>query len=72
MSVDAETRSTLQAGDFKLDDILSSWEQRYIDAALKLAGGNLSEAARSTPGVEHPLVSEFRVCPPSFIIKPGC
>ena len=25
---------------------MSSWEQRYIEAALKLADGNLSEAAR--------------------------
>ena len=32
--------------DAMLDDILDDWEQRYINAALKLSGGNLSEAAR--------------------------
>jgi DNA-binding NtrC family response regulator len=36
----------LQTGNFKLEDILSSWEQRYIKSALQLADGNLSEAAR--------------------------
>jgi DNA-binding NtrC family response regulator len=45
-SLDTSGLRALQAGEFKLDDILSSWEQRYIDAALKLADGNLSGAAR--------------------------
>ncbi|MEJ2089065.1 MAG: sigma-54 dependent transcriptional regulator [Gammaproteobacteria bacterium] len=44
--VDGESLQELTAGGFRLDDILSSWEQRYIEAALKLADGNLSEAAR--------------------------
>lgn len=44
--VDDQTVSRLIEGGFKLDDILSRWEQRYINAALKLSGGNLSEAAR--------------------------
>ena len=44
--VDGESIQQLTAGGFRLDEILSSWEQRYIEAALKLAGGNLSEAAR--------------------------
>ncbi len=44
--VDGESIRELTAGGFRLDEILSSWEQRYIEAALKLADGNLSEAAR--------------------------
>ena len=44
--VDEHTIQELGAGGFRLDEILDSWEQRYIDAALKLSGGNLSEAAR--------------------------
>jgi DNA-binding NtrC family response regulator len=44
--VDGESIQELNAGGFRLDEILSSWEQRYIEAALKLADGNLSEAAR--------------------------
>jgi DNA-binding NtrC family response regulator len=44
--VDTPGLRALQAGEFKLDDILSNWEQRYIGAALRLADGNLSEAAR--------------------------
>lgn len=44
--VDGESVKQLTAGGFRLDEILSSWEQRYIEAALKLADGNLSEAAR--------------------------
>ena len=44
--VDADTMANIRGGDFSLDQILDDWEQRYIDAALKLSGGNLSEAAR--------------------------
>jgi DNA-binding NtrC family response regulator len=44
--VDGGSIQELTAGGFRLDEILSSWEQRYIEAALKLADGNLSEAAR--------------------------
>ena len=44
--VDAGTISQLANGNFKLNDVLDDWEQRYIDAALKLSNGNLSEAAR--------------------------
>ncbi len=44
--IDEHTIRQLGAGGFQLEQILSSWEQRYIDAALKLSKGNLSEAAR--------------------------
>jgi len=44
--VDGKTIHQLGLGGFRLEQILSSWEQRYIDAALKLSKGNLSEAAR--------------------------
>lgn len=36
----------LQKKHFKLDEKLSDWERQYINAALKLSGGNLSKAAR--------------------------
>jgi len=45
-STDPDSLAALGSAEFRLDDILSSWEQRYIDAALRLADGNLSEAAR--------------------------
>ena len=32
--------------DFRLDETINQWERRYITAALKLSGGNLSKAAR--------------------------
>ena len=44
--LDEHTMQQLSQGEFTLDRILSDWEQRYIDAALKLSKGNLSEAAR--------------------------
>lgn len=44
--LDTDTVERLRSGGFRLDAILNDWEQRYIDAALKLSGGNLSEAAR--------------------------
>ena len=44
--IDGVTVEELNAGGFKLDEILDGWEQRYINAALELSGGNLSEAAR--------------------------
>lgn len=36
----------LNEGQFLLDDVLLEWERRYINAALKLSQGNLSQAAR--------------------------
>ncbi len=44
--LDAATMAELAGGGFHLDEILSGWEQRYINAALRLSNGNLSEAAR--------------------------
>ncbi len=44
--LDEGTIRQLHGGGFRLEEILDSWEQRYIDAALKLSRGNLSEAAR--------------------------
>ena len=44
--LDATTMAELAGGGFRLDEILSGWEQRYINAALRLSNGNLSEAAR--------------------------
>jgi two-component system nitrogen regulation response regulator GlnG len=33
-------------GQFSLDDTLRLWEQAYIDAALRLTHGNVSQAAK--------------------------
>jgi len=44
--VDIASLDKLQERGFQLDAILNHWEQRYIDAALRLSAGNLSEAAR--------------------------
>lgn len=43
----AFARKHLQTGSgVNLDFILKQWEKSYVDAALKLAGGNLSQASR--------------------------
>ncbi|MEN9849420.1 MAG: hypothetical protein RL368_2160 [Pseudomonadota bacterium] len=36
----------LNKGSFSLDDTLLEWERRYINAALEISQGNLSQAAR--------------------------
>ncbi len=43
---DEDARRQIQAPGFRLDETLREWEGRYIKAALKLAGGNLSQASR--------------------------
>jgi DNA-binding NtrC family response regulator len=42
----AEAERELGRGGFSLDDTLRSWERAYIEAALRMAGGNMSQAAR--------------------------
>jgi two-component system nitrogen regulation response regulator GlnG len=42
----AEVRQELQQGGFDLDDLLMGYTARYIDAAMELAHGNVSEAAK--------------------------
>lgn len=42
----AAAAARLQQGGFSLDEELRRWEQGYIEAALKLAQGNVSQAAR--------------------------
>lgn len=44
LSLDA--RQILQQGNFNLDDLLMGYTSRYIDAAMELAHGNVSEAAK--------------------------
>ena len=39
-------RHLQSAHQVHLDDILRTWERAYVDAALKLAQGNVSQAAR--------------------------
>ncbi len=45
-AVDDLTRQQMRAGCFCLDEVLGVWEQRYINAAMKMCSGNLSKAAR--------------------------
>ena len=44
--IDEEAARRMRLPGFRLDEVLADWERRYIDAALDLAGGNLSQAAR--------------------------
>lgn len=41
-----DARQILQQGNFNLDDLLMGYTSRYIDAAMELARGNVSEAAK--------------------------
>jgi len=43
---EAALRELSRRGAFNLDDKLEGWERAYISAAMKLAGGNVSQAAR--------------------------
>jgi DNA-binding NtrC family response regulator len=43
---DAAIAQQLNSGDFSLDDMLLEWERRYINVALEISHGNLSQAAR--------------------------
>jgi DNA-binding NtrC family response regulator len=42
----AEAKQILQQGNFDLDELLMGYTCRYIDAAMELAHGNVSEAAK--------------------------
>jgi DNA-binding NtrC family response regulator len=42
----AEAQRELERGGFSLDDTLKAWERAYIEAALKLTRGNMSQAAK--------------------------
>ena len=44
--VEAAAAEAIQTEGFVLDEALADWERRYIQTALRLAGGNLSKAAR--------------------------
>jgi len=41
-----DLRRILQQGGFNLDDMLMGYTQKYIDTAMELAQGNVSEAAK--------------------------
>lgn len=41
-----DLKRVLQQGGFNLDDMLMGYTQKYIDAAMELAQGNVSEAAK--------------------------
>jgi DNA-binding NtrC family response regulator len=44
--VDQALRQLQRGGQFDLDETLKSWERGYIEAALRLTGGNVSQAAK--------------------------
>jgi DNA-binding NtrC family response regulator len=44
--VEQALRTLEHGGAFNLDDMLKAWERGYIEAALRLARGNVSQAAR--------------------------
>lgn len=44
--LDERAEQQIRATGFQLDGVLTEWERRYVNAALRLAQGNLSQAAR--------------------------
>src|SRR3989441_2963708 len=44
--VEQALRQLERAGGFNLDDTLRAWERRYIEAAVRLTRGNVSQAAK--------------------------
>ena len=44
--VEQATRHLERDKGFNLDDMMSAWERGYIEAALRLAKGNVSQAAK--------------------------
>jgi DNA-binding NtrC family response regulator len=44
--VEQALRQLERAGSFNLDDTLQAWERAYIEAALRLTRGNVSQAAK--------------------------
>ena len=44
---DIATRELARGGGFFLDAKLAAWERAYVNAAMKLANGNVSQAARA-------------------------
>jgi DNA-binding NtrC family response regulator len=45
-SIEAAKRHLQSERSFSLDEILHHWERSYVEAALQLTGGNLSQAAK--------------------------
>jgi DNA-binding NtrC family response regulator len=44
--VEQAQRQLERAASFSLDDTLKAWERAYIEAALRLTRGNVSQAAK--------------------------
>ncbi|HET9701890.1 MAG TPA: sigma-54 dependent transcriptional regulator [Burkholderiales bacterium] len=44
--LDIARRHLQRAGEFRLDEVLGRWEASYIEAALRITRGNVSQAAR--------------------------
>jgi DNA-binding NtrC family response regulator len=44
--VEQALRQLERGGSFNLDETLRAWERGYIEAALKLTRGNVSQAAK--------------------------
>jgi len=42
----AEAQRELERGGFSLDDTLKAWERAYVEAALRMTHGNVSQAAK--------------------------
>jgi DNA-binding NtrC family response regulator len=42
----AEAQRALERGSFSLDDTLKAWERAYVEAALRMTHGNVSQAAK--------------------------
>lgn len=44
--LDAARRQIESAADFRLDDVIRRWERSFVEAALAMTNGNLSQAAK--------------------------
>ena len=46
LAIELARKHLQQPGRFSLDEVLQNWEKAYIEAALKLTHGNMSQAAK--------------------------
>jgi DNA-binding NtrC family response regulator len=64
-SVEAAKRHLQSERNFSLDDTLQRWERSYVEAALQLTGGNLSQAAKLLGIHRTTLYSRMQNYPPT-------
>jgi DNA-binding NtrC family response regulator len=66
-TVEAARRHLQGARDFRLDETLQQWERSYVEAALSLTNGNLSQAAKLLGVHRTTLYSRMQNYPPMLM-----